>query len=327
MLRNKKSNCRVSTTHNLALLPASLSQSEASNGGWLMFNYKYKTMKQFFITSVFLAFSFLTFGQQFSFPIYFHDAIGNKDTLILGYDINGTDSIDAAFGEINIISKPLNTTLDVRITDEWIKRLYSSTGTFHTKKLIVKNYCGSSFSISEIDISTKHWPVTASWDSSLFNDICRNGSVFTSINPGGWWDTGSPSDLWRTELRNTNQVTFTSNNPSGYNNAYAYINNAGDTIPVFWQTFGDSTLLLMGIKEIENLNVFQIYPNPAINYITIQSPQNSTIDILNIQGQTILQRPLQQGKTDINISDLVKGVYILRLLSNDKMEVVRIVKE
>ncbi|MGD0710914.1 MAG: T9SS type A sorting domain-containing protein [Bacteroidales bacterium] len=84
----------------------------------------------------------------------------------------------------------------------------------------------------------------------------------------------------------------------------------------------------VGIKELNNNESnIEVYPNPAIDNITIESPQKSTIEILNIQGQTILQQTLSQGKTIIDISTLAKGVYILRLLSNDKTEVTRIIKE
>ncbi|MGD0709966.1 MAG: LamG-like jellyroll fold domain-containing protein, partial [Bacteroidales bacterium] len=84
----------------------------------------------------------------------------------------------------------------------------------------------------------------------------------------------------------------------------------------------------VGIKETKvNNNEILLYPNPAFNNLTIECQQKSTIEILNIQGQTILQQQLQQGKTDIDISSLAKGVYILRLYSNEKTVVTRIVKE
>jgi photosystem II stability/assembly factor-like uncharacterized protein len=85
----------------------------------------------------------------------------------------------------------------------------------------------------------------------------------------------------------------------------------------------------IGIVEEINNNAgnIAVYPNPAINYITIKSLQKSILEILNIQGQTIRQQQIQQGKTNIDISGLEKGVYILRLCSNDKTEVARIVKE
>jgi hypothetical protein len=103
------------------------------------------------------------------------------------------------------------------------------------------------------------------------------------------------------------------------NNLFAGTNGGG-----VWKL----PLSTLGIKEINNnVSNIAVYPNPAIKDLTIKTSQEATIEILNIQGQTILQQILQQGKTDIDISGLAKGVYILRLLSNDKTDVTKIVKE
>jgi hypothetical protein len=90
----------------------------------------------------------------------------------------------------------------------------------------------------------------------------------------------------------------------------------------------------IGIQEIVQIALLKIYPNPATDILTIEAPclagrqaQRATIEILNIQGQTILQKELRQGKTDIDINELAKGIYILRLNSNDKTSVKKIVKE
>jgi hypothetical protein len=83
-----------------------------------------------------------------------------------------------------------------------------------------------------------------------------------------------------------------------------------------------------GIAEDINKKMnMVIFPNPATNNLTIESQQQAVIEILNIQGQTVLHQTVQQGKTDIDISGFAKGVYILRLCSNDKTSVARIVKE
>ena len=82
-----------------------------------------------------------------------------------------------------------------------------------------------------------------------------------------------------------------------------------------------------GIDEIKIDGKYNIYPNPATNNITVETLQKSTLEILNMQGQTILRQSLLQGKTDIVINGLAKGLYILRLNSNDKIEVTKILKE
>lgn len=266
--------------------------------------------------------------------MFFSDAIGNKDTITLGYDNLATDSIDATFGETNIISLPLDTTLDVRVTNEWRRRFYYGLpGTFHTKKQILFYNCHDYLlipNISEIDIHTKHWPVTVTWDSLLFNDTCRNGSVFTSVNPGGWFDTGSPSNLWRKELMLNDSATFTTNNSGSGNDWYSYINNGGDTIPIFWQVFADSTLFYLSTNDITNIQQkIKVFPNPTTQNISVQTTQQFgnilSIDIMTLLGQLVLT---SQSTSNIDLSHLDNGIYIMTVTNakGDRL-VTRILKE
>ena len=83
----------------------------------------------------------------------------------------------------------------------------------------------------------------------------------------------------------------------------------------------------VGIQEVEQKETLKFYPNPSTNNLTVECVQKSIIEILNIQGQILMQKQIQQETTEIDISKLAKGVYILRLYSSDKSEVTRFVKE
>ena len=83
----------------------------------------------------------------------------------------------------------------------------------------------------------------------------------------------------------------------------------------------------VGINEYNNSTNISLFPNPASDNIIVKAPKNAVIEILNIEGQTVLQQISQQEKTNINISNLAKGIYILKLNSNNKIEVARFVKE
>jgi hypothetical protein len=288
-------------------------------------------MKKKYILFCILMLSQIAWGQEFSFQMNFQDSAGNKDSLTLGYDVTATDSIDASFGETNIISTPLSAGLDVRVTNEWFKRNLSSptTGTFHTKKQIVdKDF----FPFINIDIFTNHWPVTASWDNLQFNNNVRNGSIFTSINPGGWWDTGSPSNLYKVDFKSTNQVTFTSNISvfnGFFNDNYAYINGSNDTISVFWLAFGDSTSFPTGINKTMNLEDIKIYPNPVTNYLNIQSTEPN-LKIAQIQLFDLSGKEQQIELTDdpVNLEGIPEGMYFIRLtLQNGQTVMKKIIKK
>ncbi|MBP6334668.1 MAG: T9SS type A sorting domain-containing protein [Bacteroidia bacterium] len=253
-------------------------------------------------------------AQQFSFQMNFVDAIGNKDSIVLGYDALATDSLDPFFGELNIISVPFNTGLDVRISDEYNRRtLFAAPGTYHTKKQIVKANCQST-TISTIDIVTDHWPVTATWNNNLFSDACSEGSLFTSVHPGGWWDTWSPSNLWRQDLYFENSATFTTN--ASEFGIYYYNNNSGDTIPVFWQVFADTTMLINSVRKVEEMQKVEIFPNPSHSKIDIRVPSRfGTVvrtEIFSSTGRLVMST---SDEGSIRLENFESGLYFI-LLTN-----------
>jgi hypothetical protein len=79
----------------------------------------------------------------------------------------------------------------------------------------------------------------------------------------------------------------------------------------------------------KNKHFLNLYPNPVSEKVTISTDMtgHSVISIYNLQGQILLQQQVQQGKTDIDISELAKGVYIVRLTCNAGAEAGRIIKE
>ncbi|MBI5540901.1 MAG: T9SS type A sorting domain-containing protein [Bacteroidia bacterium] len=114
---------------------------------------------------------------------------------------------------------------------------------------------------------------------------------------------------------------------------YGWIKIAGLT----FNPWGNTTLT-MGEFACENIGngvnmhtnnreLKSVYPNPANDKLTIESLQKSIILISDMQGQVILEQNLKQGITDINISGLSKGIYILKQVGNNKTEVTRIIKE
>jgi hypothetical protein len=254
-------------------------------------------------------------AQIFQFQMFFEDAIGNRYTLTIGYDVNGTELIDPSFGETNIIGIAWDSIFDVRITDAFINK---GIATFHTKKQIVPDSCtGWRFPVVSIDIKSKYWPITATWDNSLFGTECIMGSVFTSFHPGGWFDfPGFPSNLNRVNIAFTNQVTFTSNYNTafGYDEEYAYVNSQNDTIPYFWMAFGDSTLMTWGVESI--ICDVKSYPNPVkdLFYIDNQNHSIKAIKIIDMMGRSQMA-DFKDGHIDMR--EFQTGYYLIMLIRKD----------
>ena len=71
----------------------------------------------------------------------------------------------------------------------------------------------------------------------------------------------------------------------------------------------------------ENLN---IYPNPAKDYLQIAFPDNTsynsiTITIYDLQGRQMRSQILKDSNEQINVSNLLSGIYSVTVTANDKI--------
>jgi len=88
----------------------------------------------------------------------------------------------------------------------------------------------------------------------------------------------------------------------------------------------------VGLHEYESSHQFMVFPNPASTKITIEihppnTLQNSFVSVFSITGQLLMQKAIVKPQTDIDISELAKGFYFLKMESNDKTDVMKFVKE
>ena len=73
-----------------------------------------------------------------------------------------------------------------------------------------------------------------------------------------------------------------------------------------------------------------LYPIPATDHITIENSDQSKdalISIFNIEGELFIQKTTQQVKTEINILNLARGMYFVKVNTAKGIEVKRFVKE
>ncbi|MFZ4740357.1 MAG: T9SS type A sorting domain-containing protein [Bacteroidales bacterium] len=85
-----------------------------------------------------------------------------------------------------------------------------------------------------------------------------------------------------------------------------------------------------GLNEINKVNEIELYPNPSKDIIQLKNidDKNATIQILNIEGKVIKQilfSELSIGK--ININNLPKGVYFVKVNDRNRILVNKFVKE
>lgn len=70
-----------------------------------------------------------------------------------------------------------------------------------------------------------------------------------------------------------------------------------------------------------------VYPNPAINAITIKAPKESIIEIHNTAGQLIRTLVTTSNKTNLDVFDLRCGLYLVKVKTEKEVAVRKFMKE
>jgi hypothetical protein len=84
------------------------------------------------------------------------------------------------------------------------------------------------------------------------------------------------------------------------------------------------TYIWTGIESENAGSAFKIYPNPATDRVEIESTTNKkfTISLSDLSGKTLIETELF-GSSGIDLTDFQKGIYLLKITSEDKVSEVR----
>jgi hypothetical protein len=84
------------------------------------------------------------------------------------------------------------------------------------------------------------------------------------------------------------------------------------------------------VTDLPDINHSKISPNPFSDIINIELPENSNdcfISISNPGGQEIFREFLTRNYSDIDLSKLASGLYFVKLVYNQHVEVIKIIKD
>jgi hypothetical protein len=194
----------------------------------------------------------------------------------------------------------------------WIQ--FQSTGSYVVTK----------YSMTSANDAVERDPLTWTFQGS------NNGSSWTTL------DSRANQDFPTRFLRKE----FTFNN----NSAYSYYrlqmtNNSGNLLQLAeWEIFGISVSAInMALKDVpadnspeETVYALQVFPSPAKNVIKITTTMvhsNAEVRIWNTHSHSVLQTKIYAVATDIDISSLTSGVYIVEMLNGKEVLRRRVVKE
>ncbi|MES2863811.1 MAG: LamG-like jellyroll fold domain-containing protein [Bacteroidota bacterium] len=90
--------------------------------------------------------------------------------------------------------------------------------------------------------------------------------------------------------------------------------------------FAVTVTVVLGNDTFDNAN-FNLYPNPTSGVITLQySSEITEVSVLNLLGQTILNKKLNSTETTIDLSNLPSAAYFVKVVSEGKIKIVKVIK-
>ncbi len=272
---------------------------------------------------------------QFEATIYVEDAIGNIDSVTVGYDTLATQNIDPEFGEIEI-DTPFDSVFEVRAT------LLTGQYRYKCSKKIINSaerildgpndwssgcYGGGD---SYIIIRAIHQPVKISWHQSEFwSNNCHSGSLLSNhwadvlTGPYDWneypanqYFCMAAQDSFIIDL---SEEAIVAANVFGPVSLDFEVEGLGEqTIygvrfyhaPIFhWTPCGQFVTNTPSIPEREN--DIQLFPNPTRDNVRMELPDGYKVEevsIYNLNGQQVAHF-MEAKSSVIPLHHLPQGIY------------------
>ena len=245
-------------------------------------------MKELFLSTIMALFIFYVHAQKFKTAIYVAGENGLKDTVIIGYDQSATNGIDPEFGEVEIPNENQVQIGSVTLpsgSSEIIQ--YESITDYMGKTHIYPKECVDVIrrqdgfpSYAALFIPYSVYPLTLSWDSTVFIDQCVDNSIFSDWPINTMWDIPCCNDLFINMEHFKASGHYYLPRPSGLK----IVNENQDSFAVVTILL-ESSLFSNSTEVRRNLQL--VYPNPVNDYLQIGHIPFDTYALYDLTGKKV----------------------------------------
>lgn len=179
-------------------------------------------------------------------------------------------------------------------------------------------------------------------------------TYYTTTNGGQTWSAGTPFTGTRriltyvpgtntivatsqvapvgTSVSVDNGTTWTDRESAAQRGAAAFLNiTTGWTAGFSTDELTDGIFKLtgqLGVEDVAATAKFKVFPNPASSNVTISvtDVDSYNLNVTDLSGKTVMTRTLSGMENNLDISALSTGAYFFELSSDNKKEVVKILK-
>ncbi len=264
----------------------------------------------------------------FETTIYFEDALGNRDSVVVGHDLEANVDYNPQFGELDI-DTPFDSVFEVRAARYF--DFSSFSGEMVLSKKIIGHAEGSvhptynclpNVEPMAFFVHAKYQPITVSWDKAQFiNSYCRTGTILTShmlpMVTEFWKEEEGALDLTSCMAEDSTYSTYLADFYGfGFFRLEQVEGLGQDTAFGLLLTFvrqGTSfspctATVIVGTTETHEPDV-KVYPNPTSGHLYFEKEITENYVVMDAYG-----RPVMEGKENqVDMSSLPPGIYYLRL--------------
>ncbi len=107
------------------------------------------------------------------------------------------------------------------------------------------------------------------------------------------------------------------------NGSYAVVVTNGTCV----DTSACVSIYSVGINGNAIANSVSVYPNPSSGMFTIESTNRSQVIVTSVLGEIVFNQMMEVGKHNIDLQNQANGVYFVKVISNNKQQMIKLIKE
>lgn len=286
-----------------------------------------------FLQLLFLTNTVAQASPEFEFTLYAQDAIGNVDSVVIGYDHNEPNaSLNAAFGEIPLTS-PFDSIFEMRLKGD------ANLSSMPYTKKVISHYIGDCMpSGGTADVAVilraKHKPIRFSWDRNALlagnTPYCHGSMLLFDTNL--YWFVPDWTFLNPIQMHDTNQVVMafdTSQRPRGYYPVrYVNVQGGGVDSAVTMYVVTNARGWVATQNTARDGDDLHLYPNPSDNSLVLNLENSLNERIKKVEIYTIAgarqaeftpTHQALQGNLELDVSKYPTGMYVLKSVMDERI--------
>jgi aryl-phospho-beta-D-glucosidase BglC (GH1 family) len=231
------------------------------------------------------------------------------------------------------VGVPIYTSNFTTSTDGWVLQKYTSTGTLtradNVLKVTIDNGGTESWHVQLVKNGMK---LTAGkeyrFSVKIKAETARSASAYIGMNVSPWSAYSGYNGISLADTFKVYTFIFTAGTTDNAARIVFDMGKSTSDVTVAQVKLEEVTIQWPTAAEtIDDLNT-TIYPNPVNKVLYINNLDGfSHVTVYNIQGKPVFEKKIDAMLNQIDVKNMVSGLYFVRLTASDKSKVIKLLKQ